>query len=69
MLIRKGADALNSGRIYVAVVQTVLLYGSETWVMTLHIGRVLGGFYHRIARRLMIQQSRRGGTVDGCIPL
>ena len=29
-----------------------MLYGSETWFMTSHPGRVLGGFHHRVARRL-----------------
>ena len=47
MLSREGADARTSGRIYVAVVQAVMLYGSKTWVMTQHIRRVLGGFYNR----------------------
>ena len=40
VLVREGADARTSGIIYVVVVQAVLLYGSETWVMTPHIGRV-----------------------------
>ena len=26
-----------------------ILYRYETWVMTPHIGRVLGGFHHRLA--------------------
>ena len=34
VLIREGEYAQTSGRIYVAVVQAVMLYGSETWVMT-----------------------------------
>ena len=46
--------------IHVAVVQTVLLYRSETWVMTPQIGRVLGGFHHRMAHRMMGQQYWRG---------
>ena len=42
------------------VVQAVMLYGLETWVVTPHIGRVLDGFHHRVARRLMVRQHRRG---------
>ena len=52
MLVREDADTRTSGRIYVAVVQVILLYGSETWAMKPHIGRVLGGFHHRVALRL-----------------
>ena len=43
-----------------AVVQAVMLYRLETWVMTPRIGRVLGGFHHRVARRLTGQHPRRG---------
>ena len=39
---RDRADARTSVHIYLAVVQLVLLYGSETWMMTTRIGRVLG---------------------------
>ena len=45
VLSREGADARTLGQIYLAVVQSVMLYGLETWVMTPHIGRVLGGFH------------------------
>ena len=37
---------------YKAVVQSVLLYGCETWVITPQVLRVLEGFHHRVARRL-----------------
>ena len=48
------------GQIYLAMVQSVLLYGSEAWAMTPRIGRVLGGFHHRVDRRLTERQPRRG---------
>ena len=60
VLIREGADARTSGRIYVVVVQAVVIYRSETWVMTPCIGRVLGRFHRRVARRLTGRQPRRG---------
>ena len=66
VLSREGADARTSGRIFVAVVQTVLLYRSETWEMTPHIGKVLVRFHHRVAGRLTVQQPQRwrdGGWV------
>ena len=47
VLEREGVNSCTSGRICVAVVQAFLLYGLETWVMTPHIGRLLGGFHHR----------------------
>ena len=31
---REGSDRRTAGRFYVAVVQVVLLFGSETWVLT-----------------------------------
>ena len=37
---------------YKAVVQTALLYGSETWVRSQAMDKVLAGFHHRVARRL-----------------
>ena len=43
-----------------------MLYGSETWVMTPHIGRFLGVSHHRVARRLMGRQPRRR-QVGGCV--
>ena len=60
VLSREGADAQASGQIYLAVVQSVLLYGSETWVMTAFIRRVLGGFHHRFSRSLICRQPWRG---------
>ena len=68
-MIREGADTCDMGRIYVAVVQAVMIYGLETWVITSHIGRVLGGFHNRVACRLTENNLGGDSTVDGCIPL
>ena len=38
-----------SGLFLKAVVQAVLLFGSETWVLTTHMERALGRFQHRAA--------------------
>ena len=54
-MIREGAH----GKIYVSVVQAVIIYRSKTWVMKLRIGRVLGGFHHRLARSLMMRKLYR----------
>ena len=48
---------------YVEVVQAVLLYGLETWVMSPRIVRTLGGFRRSVARRLIEWQPRR--VIDG----
>ena len=66
VMSREGADAWTLGRIYVAVVQAVMLYRSETWNMTPPTGRVLGGFHHRVARRMTRRQPQKvqdGGWV------
>ena len=35
-----------------AVVQVVLLFKLETWVLTPRMGRALGSFQHRVARQI-----------------
>ena len=60
MLRRKVTDARTLGVIYIAVVQAVMLYGSEMWVMKPRIGRVWGRFHHRVDRRLTGRQPCRG---------
>ena len=60
VLGREGADARILGQIYLAVVQSVMLYGSDTWVMTPRIYRMLGGFHHRVAQRLTERQPWKG---------
>ena len=60
ILSREGEDARTLGQIYLFVVQLVLLYGTETWVMTPRIRRVLGVFHHRLYCRMIGRQPRRG---------
>jgi exonuclease III len=52
VLVHEGADKRISGMFYKAVAQSVLLYLSETWVLTPSMLRRLDGFHKRIARRL-----------------
>ena len=56
VLSREGADERTSGHIYLAVVQSFMLYGSETWVVTYCIGGVLGRLHHRVTQRLTGRQ-------------
>ena len=59
-LSRDGAYAWTSVHIYMQVVQLVILYGLETWVLIPRMKRVLGGFHHRVACKLMGRQPRIG---------
>ena len=43
---------------YKAVVQSVLLYGCETWVITPQVLAALGAFHNRVARRLSRRMPR-----------
>ena len=55
ILSRKGARPRMSVFFFKDVVQLVLLFGVETWVVTPCMGRVLGGFQDHVERRLMEQ--------------
>ena len=50
---------MGIGVFFKAVVQAVLLFVSETWVMTPRIGRALGSFQHRVARQIAGSQSKQ----------
>ena len=41
-----------SGSFYLAIVNTVLFFGLETWVVTPYIRRVLGGLNHQVERMI-----------------
>ena len=47
-----GAPRKARAMFYKAVVQTVLLFGSETWVLTTPMKKLLDGFHHRVARQI-----------------
>ena len=49
-----------SGNFFKAVVQQVLLFGAETWVVSPIMERALSAFIHGAARRLAGRQPRRG---------
>ena len=42
------------------MVQQVLLFGAETWVVTPRMERALSGFLHGASRRMTGRQARRG---------
>ena len=43
------ADPRTSGTLYKTVFQEIILFGSDTWVMTLMIRRTLVRFHYRVA--------------------
>ena len=51
-LEKTGAMVRDREMIYNALVQTVLLYSRESWVITGEMMKVMEDFHHRIARRL-----------------
>ena len=53
---QEGENLRTPGKISMMVIQEELLFGSEIWVATPHIGRMLGGFHHRVALRLIGKQ-------------
>ena len=44
---------------YKSVVQTLLLYGSESWVVTGAMLKVMEGFHHRLAQRIAGMSDRK----------
>ena len=59
VLRREGAYPKVSRTFYIAVTQAVLLFGSETWVLTARIEKSLDSFQSRVARKLTGRQPRR----------
>ena len=57
-----------SENVYKAVVQAVLLFGAETWVLTPWMERDLDSFEHRVAQRITGIQPRRWGGVIWAYP-
>ena len=50
ILSQEGAALRVSGFFFNVVMQAVLLFGSETWVVTPHMGKALGGFQSQVVR-------------------
>ena len=60
ILSREGATKRVSGNFFKAVVQQVLLFGSETWVVLPRVERALRSFIHGAARQITGKQPRIG---------
>ena len=59
LLTKMGAMVCSHGMMYKAVSQTVLLYGSESWVVTVSMLKVMEVFHHRAARRIAVMMAWR----------
>ena len=59
VLGREGAEPKVSRGFYIAVTQSVLLFGSETWVLTAQMEKALDNFQSRVARKITGRQPRR----------
>ena len=68
ILSRDGAAPRVMGRFYLALVQSVLLYGSETWVLTDPMLEVLRTFHHRSARYISRMFIRKGANEQWVCP-
>ena len=55
ILIREGVTPQASRLFFKEVIQALLIFGEETWVVTPRIGKALGVFQTQVARRLMRQ--------------
>ena len=62
VLVWDGAFTLAMGMFYKSIVQSVLLYGCETWSITQAILTVLESFHHHVARKITGKMAR---LVDG----
>ena len=60
ILSREGVTKRVLGNFFKAVVQQVLLFGAETWVVSPRMERALSAFIHGAARRITGRQPRRG---------
>ena len=55
----EGEDRRTAGRLYLAVVKDVLLFGSETWVVTPWLEKALAGFHHQAVWRMVGMVTKR----------
>ena len=59
MLIREGADSKVAAMLYRWVVQAVLLFGLETWVLPAEMDRTVEGTYTGFMRKITGKKARR----------
>ncbi len=67
-LLKTGVAPRVVGMFCKAIVQAVLLYGCETWVITPKLLKALEGFHHRMARRISNMMPKRQANGDWYYP-
>ena len=60
VLAKTGSTVRSCGMLYKAVAQSVLLYGSDIWVVMGAMLKILEGFHYRSARRITGMTATRG---------
>jgi hypothetical protein len=68
ILAREGASTKVMGYFYKAIVQAVLLYATETWVVTEHSMKALNSFHHRCARHIAGDHIRQNPNGEWYLP-
>ena len=61
LLLQEGADPKVSEIIYRAVVQAIILYGSETWVLSASIVKRIEGTYTELLQLITGKKARQLG--------
>ena len=59
MLSREGASQKVSWAFYIAVTQAILLFGSETWVLTASMEKALDSFQSKVTWKITGRKPRR----------
>ena len=65
VVLKTEAKVQSMGKIYNTLVQLVLLYRSESWVVIGEMLKVLEGFHHRVARRIMGMMAQNMTVEEG----
>ncbi len=65
---RREISLRTRGRVYQAVVRSILLYGCETWPVRVADERMLKGFYNDSTRRILHVRRRDCGTASPPLP-
>ena len=68
ILVREGADSGTMAYFYKAIVQAVLLYGAESWVLTERTWKAVNSFHNRCARYIAGEHIRQRPDGEWILP-
>ena len=69
VLMREGEALQTSGCLYMKVVQAILLFGDDKWVVNPHYGKNLGGLQHQVAMRITGKKPQKWADAIVSTPL